>query len=178
MTSLEQSIKHYTILTQRWYDTYCMNVTNLLCMAWQYKFKDIQLTNVYMSIKVHAEIIVTVLSYTLKVMHIVHVCLYEKLIRWIYISSLLMRSTHCLDSSSLFIRSLHWLQVSNVVLQGGKSSYVSHKVDTVSKQLTIQLSEKTDTSVSYTLSIDFEGPLKDDLTGLYLSEYRDGNTTK
>jgi len=68
--------------------------------------------------------------------------------------------------------------VSNVVLQGGKSSYVSHKVDTVSKQLTIQLSEKTDTSVSYTLSIDFEGPLKDDLTGLYLSEYRDGNTTK
>lgn len=55
--------------------------------------------------------------------------------------------------------------------------YVSHRTNNESQQLIIQLSDKTEKSKEYKLVMDFEGALTDDLRGLYLSEYKDGNKT-
>lgn len=45
------------------------------------------------------------------------------------------------------------------------------------QQLVIKLSDDLEPSASYTLSMDFAGPLTDDLRGLYLSTYTQGNET-
>lgn len=47
----------------------------------------------------------------------------------------------------------------------------------ISQQLIVYLSGTTSPNTQYKLSMDFAGALTDDLRGLYLSEYKEGNTT-
>lgn len=73
---------------------------------------------------------------------------------------------------------LYWpiLQISRTTFEGGPK-YVSHKINDESQQLSIQLSDKTEPSQVYRLSMEFVGALTEDLRGFYLSEYKEGNKT-
>ncbi|KAL4227197.1 hypothetical protein ACF0H5_015170 [Mactra antiquata] len=84
------------------------------------------------------------------------------------------------DNVTLHINKLN---VSNIVFSKPQSSgssspsYVTHTEDKDRHFLIIQLDKNTDVGTEYELSMDFVGPLDDDLAGLYLSSYKEGNET-
>lgn len=55
--------------------------------------------------------------------------------------------------------------------------YVKHTEDTERQFLIIEFDKETIPGAVYTLRMDFSGPLKDDLQGLYLSSYIENNKT-
>lgn len=56
-------------------------------------------------------------------------------------------------------------------------AYTSWEEDKTRQFLIIHLDRDMTPGVRYILQMNFTGPLKDDLHGLYLSSYRRGNTT-
>lgn len=68
-------------------------------------------------------------------------------------------------------------QISNIVFEGGNPNYLRYEMRNISQQLIVYLSGTTSPNTQYKLSMDFAGALTDDLRGLYLSEYKEGNTT-
>ncbi|XP_053377176.1 aminopeptidase N-like isoform X1 [Mercenaria mercenaria] len=60
---------------------------------------------------------------------------------------------------------------------GSTPHYVKHTEDKERQFLIIQLDKDTTPGSQYQLSMDFVGPLRDDLQGFYLSSYKEGNQT-
>ena len=60
---------------------------------------------------------------------------------------------------------------------GSGPNYIRHEFDTVRQFLVVYLDDNMVVGRYYNLEMKFVGPLKDDLHGLYLSQYQRGNQT-
>ncbi|XP_060551724.1 aminopeptidase N-like isoform X2 [Ruditapes philippinarum] len=60
---------------------------------------------------------------------------------------------------------------------GSTPQYVKYTEDEERQFLIVHFDKDTTPGTQYTLSMDFVGPLKDDLQGFYLSSYKEGNNT-
>lgn len=84
----------------------------------------------------------------------------------------------CVKATDQIVMHAYELEVTDIKLTSPSSPpFVSQKLDTDKQFLIIKLGSRLTPGQNYSVSMHFEGKLENDRDGLYLSSYKNGNTT-